>query len=297
MQHKFHLCDGLAQFPRSLRGAAVVIGNFDGLHRGHQHVFAQLKRLAAARNVPAIALTFEPHPRAFFAKGGPLLRLTDVAAKARVAKAIGLDGMVVLHFDQTLSEIEPAEFVQRILTGVMGCTVVVVGDNFRFGRKRTGDVTYLEGAGQAAGFCVAAAELLTDDGAPISSTRVRQALTAGNLAEANRLLGYSWFTPVKVAPAGTQADRLSLHTTGTARLLQGHFAVRGSLGDWPVEGLAETHPDSPGKLRITWADHVPSGADVTATLAFLARIEDQGKVFPLPCAPTPTSLDRAIGLV
>ncbi|MES2436201.1 MAG: bifunctional riboflavin kinase/FMN adenylyltransferase [Pseudomonadota bacterium] len=295
MLQRFHLRDGLAAFPSALRGAAVAIGNFDGLHRGHQHVFAQLKRLAATQNGPAIALTFEPHPRAFFAKSAPPLRLSDVAAKARVAKAIGLDGMVVLHFDQALSEIEPADFVQRILIEAIGCSAVVVGENFRFGRKRAGDVAYLAQQGRQFGFSVAAAELLTEAGAAISSTRIREALCEGNLAEANRLLGYSWFTSVTIVGAQSAAqDRLCLHTNGIARLLEGHFAVRGSLGGWPIEGLVETHPDCPGNLQITWADQLPTGKDVSATLAFLARIEDQ-PAKSNHWSAKPALLDHAIG--
>ena len=137
-QRAFHYCEDTAAIPALLRGAVVAIGNFDGFHRGHQRVMRTLLGMAKQRNRPAIVLTFEPHPRDFFALGEPLFRLTDRTSKRMLAKAMGLDGLVVLDFDQALSEIEPEDFVRRILVENLACSSVVVGEKLSLWPAATG---------------------------------------------------------------------------------------------------------------------------------------------------------------
>ena len=135
--------------PASLRGAYVAIGNFDGVHRGHQSVFDLLRRRAAEAGVPAILLTFEPHPRDVFAPTPFMYRLTDGNAKARLAEALDLDGIVILNFDRAFSQIEAEDFVSRFLVGALAVTGVIVGADFHFGRQRRGTPTFLAAAGAA----------------------------------------------------------------------------------------------------------------------------------------------------
>ncbi|WDR06613.1 hypothetical protein PSQ90_03885 [Devosia rhodophyticola] len=124
--------------PDAMRGAMVAIGNFDGFHRGHQHVMETLKTRAAEQGVPAIVLTFEPHPRDVFAPEPFMFRLTDGDAKARLAKALGLDGIVVMTFDRDFSQIEAEDFVSRFLVKALAVSGVIVGSDFHFGRGRRG---------------------------------------------------------------------------------------------------------------------------------------------------------------
>ena len=194
MRPVFDVIEDFGRIPVRLKGAAVAIGNFDGVHRGHQHLFAHLIQQARTLGVPAVALTFEPHPRELFQRGEPLLRLGSVVDKARVLRAIGLDGMAVLRFDAALAAISPEDFVQRFLLQGLAASSVMVGENFRFGKNRVGGTDFLNEEGRRLGFAVRSAQLLIEDGQPISSSRVRAALQVGEMQKAHELLGYHWFT-------------------------------------------------------------------------------------------------------
>ncbi|MDF2798048.1 MAG: bifunctional riboflavin kinase/FAD synthetase, partial [Devosia sp.] len=163
----------LDDVPAALRGAYVAIGNFDGFHRGHQSILAALKTEAARAAAPAVLLTFEPHPRDVFAPSPFMFRLTDGDAKARLAEALGLDGIVILPFDRAFSQIEAEDFVSRFLVDAMNVAGVIVGSDFHFGRGRRGTPTFLKAAGEAAGFAVQTLDLMDEGDEPISSSRIR----------------------------------------------------------------------------------------------------------------------------
>jgi riboflavin kinase/FMN adenylyltransferase len=229
--------------PAALRGAYVAIGNFDGFHRGHQSVFELLKRRAAEAGVPAIVLTFEPHPRDVFAPNPFMYRLTDGNAKARLAEALGLDGIVVLNFDRAFSQIEAEDFVSRFLVDALGVTGVIVGADFHFGRQRRGTPTFLAAAGKAQGFAVEIIDLLDEGSEVISSSRIRAALSEGDIAAANRLLGYHWFVEGCVVVGDQRGRELGYPTANTVthdnfQLAQGVYAVRARLGDRVFDGVA-----------------------------------------------------------
>jgi riboflavin kinase/FMN adenylyltransferase len=167
----------------------VVIGNFDGVHRGHQAVLAGAAEEARAEGLEPVVLTFDPHPAEVLGHRAPAL-LTTMERKrelcARISPAIRL---AVRTFDRALAAQGPEEFVRDVLSGELGARVVVVGDNFRFGRGRAGDLGTLSALGAVHGFRARSHELVGDAAGPWSSTRVRAAIAAGDLAEARRLLG------------------------------------------------------------------------------------------------------------
>ncbi|MBI4046249.1 MAG: glycosyltransferase, partial [Devosia nanyangense] len=153
---------GLDNVPAQLKGAQVAIGNFDGFHRGHQHVFAALKERARQRGVPAVVLTFEPHPRDVFAPEPFMFRLTEGNAKARLAEALGLDGIVIMPFTRDLSQVEAEDFVSRYLVDALAVSGVIVGADFHFGRGRRGTPDFLRSAGAQYGFEVEPLALIDD---------------------------------------------------------------------------------------------------------------------------------------
>ncbi|KFC65120.1 Riboflavin kinase / FMN adenylyltransferase [Devosia sp. LC5] len=233
----------LAAVPASLRGAYVAIGNFDGFHRGHQSVLELLKARAAQAGVPAVVLTFEPHPRDVFAPAPFMFRLTQGDAKARLAEALGLDAIAILNFDRAFSQIEAEDFVSRFLVDALGVTGVIVGTDFHFGRQRRGTPTFLKAEGDRLGFAVETLGLMDEGDEPISSSRIRAALSEGAVTAANRLLGYHWFFEGVVEQGDQRGRELGYPTANMAvptgfQLAQGVFAVRARLGDRLLDGVA-----------------------------------------------------------
>lgn len=221
----------------------VAIGNFDGCHRGHQRVFSALKAKARAAGVPALVLTFEPHPRDVFAPAPFMFRLTHADAKARIVEALGLDGIVVMPFSMEFSKIEAEDFVRRFLVEALAVRGVSVGADFHFGYKRRGTPDFLRAAGAAQGFDVDILDMLDEGDDHISSSRIRAALGAGDVPAANALLGYHWFLSGTVIKGDQRGRELGFPTANVASptgfgLAQGIYAVRARLGDRLLDGAA-----------------------------------------------------------
>jgi riboflavin kinase/FMN adenylyltransferase len=239
----FYRLDGLDNVPLSLKGAVVAIGSFDGVHRGHQAVLDRLKAQAKARGVPALMLTFEPHPRDVFAPAPFMFRLTPPDIKARLAAALGLDGIVLMPFSRDLSMVEAEDFVSRFLVKALRVSGVVVGADFHFGHNRRGTPDFLRAAGAVHGFSVDILDLLPEGTEAVSSSRIRASLGAGDVATANGLLGYHWFFGGEVVK-GDQRGRLlgfptaNIATGSSFGLAQGVYAVRARLGDRLLDGVA-----------------------------------------------------------
>ena len=314
----------LDDVPAALRGAYVAIGNFDGFHRGHQSILAALKTEAARAKVPAVLLTFEPHPRDVFAPSPFMFRLTDGDAKARLAEALGLDGIVILPFDRAFSQIEAEDFVSRFLVDAMNVAGVIVGSDFHFGRGRRGTPTFLKAAGEAAGFAVQTLDLMDEGDEPISSSRIRAALSEGAVTAANRLLGYHWFFDGCVVRGDQRGRELGYPTANTMtpngfQLAQGVYAVRARLGNRLFGGVAaygkpmfdnqrppfETHlfdfdEDIYGQtITVALVGHI-RGQEVFSGLDELiaAMDRDSGKARTLLTQATPLSpLDEQLGFV
>jgi riboflavin kinase/FMN adenylyltransferase len=194
IHRSFNLRHAYARAGHSFKGCAITIGNFDGVHRGHQAMLALLIAEARQRGVPSCVMTFEPHPRDFFAarSGKPELAPTRIATlrdKLTELKRCGVDHVVVLRFDDALASMAPQAFIDTVLRDGLGARYVLVGDDFSFGAKRAGNYAMLDAAGPAAGFDVARMMSYEVHGLRVSSSAVREALAAGDMPRAEALLG------------------------------------------------------------------------------------------------------------
>jgi riboflavin kinase / FMN adenylyltransferase len=227
----------------ALRGAVLAMGNFDGVHRGHQAVIAAAIDRARSFGKPAGVLTFEPHPRDFFNPGEPLFRLTDEAAKLRLLAANGLDGTVVLTFDAALASVTAEDFVARILVEQLAVSGVVIGFNFHFGKNRTGSPDFLAAQGRKYGFAVDVVPPFELNGRPVSSGPIRDALAAARLDDAAALLGFPWFVSGEVRHGDKRGRELGFPTANLSLdaacgLHHGVYAVRIGLGKRRYDGVA-----------------------------------------------------------
>jgi riboflavin kinase/FMN adenylyltransferase len=184
---RFHDYRGLSA---SDRGAAVAMGNFDGVHLGHQSVLALAHAAAAELGAPFGVVTFEPHPRSFFAPDAPPFRLMNADARARRMEKLGVERLYEIPFDAGLAGLAPEDFARTVLAEGLGIRHVVVGADFRFGKGRAGDTAMLRALGAAHGFGVTIAPLVSDGEGDYSSTAIRAALAEGRPAEAARILGH-----------------------------------------------------------------------------------------------------------
>lgn len=233
---------GASALPDAMRGGVVAIGNFDGVHRGHQAVIEAAREIAQAQGRPLLCLTFEPHPRSVFRPQAPVARLTPAPMKARLLGALGVEAVVEQAFDLEYAS-HPAEtFVTETLQRDLGAAHVVAGFDFRFGARRQGDLPFLREAGERHGFGVTAVEAFADEGAlVVSSSRIREDLMNGDVAAAAGLLGYRWTFEGTVGHGAKLGRTLGYPTANMtlgedAVLAHGIYAVRmrradGSLHD------------------------------------------------------------------
>jgi len=239
-------------------GCALTIGNFDGVHRGHQAMLALLRSEAQHRGLPSCVMTFEPHPRDHFARaaGRPDLapaRIATLRDKLIELQACGVDEVVVMPFDERLASLGPQAFIADILVAGLGTRYLLVGDDFRFGARRAGDYALLDAAGEQAGFDVARMLSYEVHGLRVSSSAVREALSAGDMEQAARLLGRPYAISGHVIhgrklgralgeSAAGRADgfrTLNLRFAHARPAASGIFAVRThGLTDEPLDGVA-----------------------------------------------------------
>jgi riboflavin kinase / FMN adenylyltransferase len=236
---------------RTLRGAghAVTIGNFDGVHRGHQAMLALLNSEARHRGLPSCVLTFEPHPRDFFARrtgqpGTAPPRVATLRDKLAELERCGIDTVVVARFDERFASQSPEAFVDDVLVRGLGARYVLVGDDFRFGARRAGTYALLDAAGATRGFDVARMQSYEVHGLRVSSSAVRDALAAGDLKRAEALLGRPYAISGHAQHGRKLGRELGFRTLnlgfGHARpAVMGIFVVRvHGLADQPLPGVA-----------------------------------------------------------
>ena len=277
---------GIEARPDGDPGRAVAIGNFDGVHLGHQAILAVLTQRGRESRVPTAVVCFEPTPKEFFAPHAAPARLMRLRDKAeRIAEA-GVDELRVLRFDALLAGLDASEFIERVLVGSLGAKHVVIGDGFRFGRGRSGDVERLRSSGRAHGFAVDAVAPRQEGGKAVSSTRVREALAAGRLGEAKALLGRDFRISGRVI-AGARLGRTLGFRTANMRLhrhvppVAGIYAVRASgagLTRHPGVASVGTRPTVGGKEWLLETHLFDYDGDLyreRLDVDFIARLRDE----------------------
>lgn len=223
---------------------ALTIGNFDGVHLGHQAMLARLGELARGAQLMPCAMTFEPHPREFFAPDQAPTRLTSLREKLELLAARGIERCYLCRFDFRLAQVTAEEFIDRILVRGLGVRRLLVGDDFRFGARRAGDLALLRANSARCGYEVEAMGSITLDGERVSSTAVRDALARGELARAERLLGRRYSISGRVVRGDGLGRKLGFPTANVPvrhnrAPLSGIFAVEvAGVTEAPVRGVA-----------------------------------------------------------
>ncbi len=228
--------------PHNAQGIALTIGNFDGVHLGHQLLLAETLAAARARGLVAAALTFEPHPREFFDPAGAPPRLSSLREKALAIRAAGIEHLYVCRFDRVFCDQPPAAFLDALRENYR-CRWLLVGDDFRFGARRAGSVATLRDAAGPHGFELATLSDVNVGGAKVSSTAIRQALAAGDFRRAEALLGRRYAISGHVVHGRKLGRTLGFPTANIALsrrrpALSGVFAVKCAIHARGLEGVA-----------------------------------------------------------
>jgi len=267
----------------------LAIGNFDGLHLGHRALLERLTATARQHGLPSAVMTFEPHPRELFTPEQAPARLTSLREKLALLESCGIDEVYMLHFSRKLASLTADEFVERILVRGLGVRHLIIGDDFRFGKGRSGDFSVLQAAGQHHGFGVEAMHTIEIDGERVSSSAVRDALGTGDLEHAARLLGRPYCISGRVVHGGKigrklgwptaniQLKRKRVALTGVfAAMVSGidkrHLPGAASLGVRPTLGLG-LRPVL--EVHLFDFDQQIYGAHVT--VHFLHKLRDEAK--------------------
>jgi len=225
------------------KGAVVAMGNFDGVHLGHRAVIAAALEMGRAHGRPALALTFEPHPRRFFSPNTPQFRLSDETAKLRLLAATGLDGAVIMTFDKQRAGTSAQDFIHHDLIGRLGISGIAVGYDFHFGKGRVGSPSLLVGEAPRLGIEVDVQPHIDIDERPVSSSAIRMALAEGQIADATAMLGGPWFVTGEVIHGEKRGRELgyptaNIHLDGHCGLRHGIYAVRVGCGRTRLDGVA-----------------------------------------------------------
>lgn len=229
-------------------GCALTIGNFDGVHHGHRALLARLVDTATARGLVPTVMTFEPHPREFFAPSSAPARLSTLREKLALLDDCGIARVHICHFDARFAAIGCDEFVSDILVDGLHAAHVLIGDDFRYGARRQGDFTTLLTAGATCGFSVEAMHTVDLDGERVSSSAVREALAGGDLAHAARLLGRPFAMSGRVMHGRKLGRQIgyptaNIHVKHTRLPLSGVFAVT-------VDGIAAASVPGAASLGV-----------------------------------------------
>lgn len=233
----------LSDLPETTRGAVLAIGNFDGVHLGHQQVIADARALAAAKNAPLGVMLFDPHPQQFFAPDAPPFRLTRLVTRAALLANLGVDFTLALPFDATMAACEAEDFISDILLAQLGVSAVCVGYDFCFGKGRRGNFAMLQDIGGEMGFETFATEavLQPDSTSPFSSSAIRNFLRDGDPEQAAQLMGHAFAIEAEVQK-GDQRGRTIGFATANMPLHDyvlpkfGVYAVSAEVLDGAIAG-------------------------------------------------------------
>jgi len=239
-----HLIQGLANLKLPEGGCVATIGNFDGVHIGHRQVIERLAEAGRRLGLPVVVVLFEPQPREYFFPSEAPARLTRLREKLAHLANLPVDQVLLLRFNRHLANLLPESFIQNILLKGLRIKYLVVGDDFRFGRNRLGNFALLQQAGREFGFEVVDTPSVLVDGRRVSSTLIREALAAGDLAGAARLLGRPYSVCGRVIHGAKRGRMLGFPTANILMRrkntpVQGVFAVTMSgIGEHPLPGVA-----------------------------------------------------------
>jgi riboflavin kinase/FMN adenylyltransferase len=284
------LVRGLHNLRPQHRGCVATIGNFDGVHRGHQAILKRLRERAAELCLPSCVVIFEPQPREFFTPDKAPARLARLRDKLELLAAEGVDRVLCLAFNRRLRELSASDFVQQVLIVGLGVRHLEIGDDFRFGCDRAGDFAFLQQAGARHTFTVEAASTIELDGERVSSTRVRQALAGGDFALAERLLGRPYAIAGRVMHGqklgrqlGTPTANVQLKRTRVP--LQGVYLVSVQLDGQRRPGVANigmrptVQGDGRAHLEVHLLDYSGDLYGRRLSVAFHHKLRDE-KRFP-----------------
>jgi len=275
------------------RGAVVTIGTFDGVHRGHQAILTQVQKLARQYELPSMAVVFEPQPHEYFSRQQAPARLMRLSEKVQTLFAAGVNRVLCLPFNAALITLTAEAFVQQVLVEGLGVRHLVVGDDFRFGCDRRGDFAMLQALGEQWGFEVSDTCTLTDGGQRISSTRIRQLLEQGKLADAERLLGRPYCISGRVGHGRQLGRTLGVPTANVQLPLQrlplaGVYVTRVEVdGHWyPGVANVGTRPtvnaDKRPLLEVHLLDFDRDLYGQRLRVCFLQKLRDEQRFASLP---------------
>jgi riboflavin kinase/FMN adenylyltransferase len=298
------LVRGLNSVSKALRGCVLTVGNYDGVHRGHQHMIGVLRRRAAELHVPSMVLVFEPSSKEFIDPDAAPARLTRWREKFAALAALEVDRLVTLPFNERMRAMSPEDFVDRLIVQGLGARHVVVGDDFRYGSQACGTIESLKAAGRSRGFGVEQVEPFVVDGVRVSSTAVRERLLAADYAGAARLLGRPYRMVGHVAH-GRRLGRTLGFPTANLHLMRrksptwGISAVRIlGIGAVPRDGVASlgTRPTVDGSEPLLEVHVFDFSGDLYGRLIeveFVAKLRDEVKFASMDAMVAQMNVDAA----
>ncbi|MBR0693811.1 bifunctional riboflavin kinase/FAD synthetase [Bradyrhizobium lablabi] len=269
------------------KGAVVAMGNFDGVHLGHRAVIGAALQMGKAHGKPALAVTFEPHPRSFFSPNSPQFRLTDETNKLRLLAATGLAGAVVMTFDKARAGTTAQDFIHHDLVGRLGISGIAVGYDFHFGKGRVGSPSLLVSEAPRLGIEVDVQAHVDIEERPVSSSAIRMALAEGHIADATAMLGGPWFITGEVIHGEKRGRDLGYPTANIrldrhCGLKHGIYAVRVGRGSKRIDGVASfgrrpTFDNGAPLLEVFLFDFTGDLYGSVLDVAFIAFIRDELK--------------------
>lgn len=278
---------GLHNFKRFTQGCVLTIGNFDGLHLGHQQVLANLKSKSKALGLPSVVMMFEPQPKEFFDPDDAPARLSALSEKLTLLLESKIDAVACIAFNRRLKGLSAQQFVQQLLVSGLNVKSLIVGDDFRFGCDRSGDFAYLEQAGGHFGFTVEDTQTLQTQGERVSSTWVRQCLAKADLEQVEALLGRAYSITGRVAHGQKLGRQLGVPTANvmlkrTKSPLNGVFAVKVTCKEASRVyqgvaniGLRPTVGGSQAVLEVHIFEYTGDLYGKRLTVTFLNKIRDE----------------------
>ncbi len=285
-------------------GCVATIGNFDGVHLGHQAVLGQLAEKAAELALPALVMTFEPYPQEFFSTDAAPPRLTRLREKLLILRRYALDRVLCLRFNAALAAMEPEAFIEQVLIGQLGVRYLVIGDDFRFGRARRGDLAMLQAFGREHGFQVVRMHTFDIDGQRVSSTLIREALSRGDLARADTMLGRDYRMAGRVVRGDQRGRRIGFPTANIylhrqVSPLTGVYAVEVfGLQEEPLPGVANigSRPTVDGARCLLEVHLLDFDADIYGRhvqVSFVKKLRDEQRFDSLDALKTQITRDEA----